>query len=63
MLSVPAYSLLLFAVAVPLPVPLDLAAALAAGGSLEVFTVCWATTLQVRHVRRKDLIPRETGAA
>ena len=30
----------------PLPVPLDLGAALAAGGSLEVFTVCWATTLQ-----------------
>jgi MFS family permease len=46
MLSVPAYSLLLFALAVPLPVPLDLVAALAAGGSLEVFTVCWATTLQ-----------------
>ena len=46
MLSVPAYSLLLFALAVPLPVPLDLGAALAAGGSLEVFTVCWATTLQ-----------------
>ena len=46
MLSVPAYSLLLFALAVPLPVPLDLAAALAAGGSLEVFTICWATTMQ-----------------
>jgi hypothetical protein len=46
MLSVPAYSLLLFALAVPLPVPLDLGAALAAGGSLEVFTVCWATALQ-----------------
>ena len=46
MLSIPAYSLLLFALAVPLPVPLDLGAALAAGGSLEVFTVCWATTLQ-----------------
>jgi hypothetical protein len=45
-LSVPAYSLPLFALAVPLPVPLDLVAALAAGGSLEVFTVCWATTLQ-----------------
>jgi hypothetical protein len=44
--SIPAYSLLLFALAVPLPVPLDLGAALAAGGSLEVFTVCWATTLQ-----------------
>jgi MFS family permease len=46
LLSVPAYSLLLFALAVPLSVPLDLLAALAAGGSLEVFTVCWATTLQ-----------------
>jgi MFS family permease len=46
MLSVPAYSLLPFALAVPLPVPLDLAAALVAGGSLEVFTVCWATTMQ-----------------
>jgi len=46
MLSVPAYSLLLFALAVPLPVPPDLAAALVAGGSLEVFTVCWATTMQ-----------------
>jgi MFS family permease len=46
LLSIPAYSLLLFALAVPLSVPLDLGAALAAGGSLEVFTVCWATTLQ-----------------
>jgi MFS family permease len=46
LLSIPAYSLLLFALAVPLPVPLDLGAALAAGGSMEVFTVCWATTLQ-----------------
>jgi MFS family permease len=46
MLSIPAYSLLLFALAVPLPVPLDLGAALVAGGSLEVFTVCWASTLQ-----------------
>lgn len=46
MLSVPAYSLLLFALAVPLPVPPDLAAALVAGGSLEGFTVCWATTMQ-----------------
>jgi MFS family permease len=46
MLSIPAYSLLLFALAVPLPVPLDLTAALVAGASLEVFTVCWATTLQ-----------------
>ena len=46
LLSIPAYSLLLFALAVPLPVPLDVGAAVAAGGSLEVFTVCWATTLQ-----------------
>jgi MFS family permease len=46
MASVPAYSLLLFALAVPLSVPLDLGAALVAGGSLEVFTVCWASTLQ-----------------
>jgi predicted MFS family arabinose efflux permease len=46
MLSVPPYSLLLFALAVPLSVPVDLAAALVAGGSLEVFTVCWATTMQ-----------------
>ena len=46
MLSIPAYSLLLFALAAPLPVPLDLGAAVAAGGSLEVFTVCWATALQ-----------------
>jgi predicted MFS family arabinose efflux permease len=46
MLSVPAYSLLLFALAVPLSVPLDLAAALVSGGSLEVFAVCWATTMQ-----------------
>jgi predicted MFS family arabinose efflux permease len=46
MLSIPAYSLLLFALAVRLPVTWDLAAALAAGASLEVFSVCWATTMQ-----------------
>jgi MFS family permease len=46
LLSIPAYALLLFALAVPLPVPVDLGAALVAGGSLEVFTVCWASTLQ-----------------
>ncbi len=37
MLAVPPYALLLFALAVP---------ALLSGGSLEVFTVCWATTMQ-----------------
>jgi MFS family permease len=46
MLAVPAYSLLLFALAAPLPVAADMTAALVAGGSLEVFTVCWATTMQ-----------------
>jgi MFS family permease len=46
MLSVPAFSLLLFALAVPLPVPLDLAAATLAGGCLEVLSISWATTLQ-----------------
>jgi MFS family permease len=44
--SVPAFGVLLFALAVPLPVPVDAAAALLAGGSVEVFTVSWATTLQ-----------------
>lgn len=46
MLAVPAYSLLLFALAVPLPLAPDAVAALIAGGSLEVLTVCWATTMQ-----------------
>ena len=46
MLSVPAFSLVLFALAVPLAVPLDVAAAALAGACLEVFTVSWATTLQ-----------------
>jgi hypothetical protein len=46
MLSVPAFSLLLFALAVPLRVPLDVAAAILAGGCLEVLSVSWATTLQ-----------------
>jgi hypothetical protein len=46
MLSVPAYSLLLFALVVLLPAPSDLAAALVADGSLEVFTVCWASTMR-----------------
>jgi MFS family permease len=44
--SVPAFSALLFALAVPLAVPLDIAAAFFAGGCLEVFGVSWATTLQ-----------------
>lgn len=46
MVSVPVYSLLLFALATALPLPLDLAAAVVAGGSLEVFSVCWVTTMQ-----------------
>jgi MFS family permease len=46
MLSIPAYSVLLFALAVPLPVPLDMAAAVLAGGCLELFSVSWATTMQ-----------------
>ena len=46
MLAVPAYALLLFALAAPLPVAADVIAALFAGASLEVFTVCWATTMQ-----------------
>jgi hypothetical protein len=49
MLAVPPYALLLFALAVPLPVPLDLPAALLSGGSLEVFTVCWATTMRRKY--------------
>ena len=45
-LSVPADSVFLFALAVPLAVPLIAAAALLAGGSLQVFSVNWATTMQ-----------------
>jgi MFS family permease len=45
-LSIPAYSVLLFALAVPLPVPLDMAAAVLAGGCLELFSVSWLTTMQ-----------------
>jgi MFS family permease len=45
-LSVPAFSVLLFALAVPLAVPLDVAAAILAGGCLEVLGVSWATTMQ-----------------
>ena len=46
MLAVPAFSLLLFALAVPLTAPLDAAAAFLAGACVEVFAVSWATTLQ-----------------
>ena len=45
-LSIPLYSTLLFALAVPLPVPLIAAAALIAGASLEVLEINWATTMQ-----------------
>ncbi|MEP7023749.1 MAG: MFS transporter [Actinomycetota bacterium] len=45
-LSVPAFSVILFALAVPLPVPLDVAAAFFSGCCLEVLSVCWFTTLQ-----------------
>jgi MFS family permease len=45
-LSVPAFSAIEFALAVPLAVPLDVAAALFSGGCLEVLGVCWVTTLQ-----------------
>jgi MFS family permease len=46
MLSVPAFSAIEFALAVPLAVPLDVAAALFSGGCLEVLEICWVTTLQ-----------------
>jgi hypothetical protein len=46
MLSVPAFSVLLFALAVPLPVHPDMAAAVLAGGCVEVFAVSWAATMQ-----------------
>jgi hypothetical protein len=45
-LAVPAFSVFLFALAVPLAVPAVAAAALLAGGCLEVFGVNWATTMQ-----------------
>jgi MFS family permease len=45
-LSLPAFSLLLFALAVPLTIPLDIAAATVAGGCVEVFSVGWATAMQ-----------------
>jgi MFS family permease len=46
MASVPALSLLLFALAVPLAVPVDVAAAVLAGGFLEVLSVSRAVTMQ-----------------
>ena len=46
MVSVPAFSVFLFALAIPLAVPWVAATALLAGGCLEVFTVNWATTMQ-----------------
>jgi MFS family permease len=45
-LAVPADSVFLLALAVPLPVPVIAATAFAAGASVEVFSVNWATTMQ-----------------
>jgi MFS family permease len=45
-LSVPAFAMFLFALAVPLSVPLLAATAFLMGGCLEVFSVNWATTMQ-----------------
>lgn len=45
-ISVPAFSLVLFALAVPLPAPLVTAASFLAGGCVEVFMINWATALQ-----------------
>ncbi|HEX4063039.1 MAG TPA: MFS transporter [Streptosporangiaceae bacterium] len=45
-LAVPAYSVFLFALAIPLAVPLIAAAALLSGGCLTLFGVNWATTMQ-----------------
>jgi MFS family permease len=45
-LSVPGFSAVLFALAVPLAVPLDITASLFAGACLEVFGVSWTTVLQ-----------------
>jgi MFS family permease len=45
-LSVPAFSAVLFALAVPLEVPLDIVASFFAGGCLEIFGVSWTTILQ-----------------
>jgi MFS family permease len=44
-LAVPSFSVFLFALAVPLAVPALAAAALFAGGCVEVFSVNWATTM------------------
>lgn len=46
MISVPAFSLLLFALAVPLPAALVTAASFVGGGGVEVFAINWATALQ-----------------
>jgi hypothetical protein len=46
MASVPGFSLLLFALAVPLAVPVDAAAAAVGGACVEVFSVSWAIALQ-----------------
>ena len=46
LLFVPAFSALFWALAVPLPAAPDIAVSFLAGGCLEVFEVCWATTLQ-----------------
>ena len=45
-LAVPADSVFFLALAVPLPVPAIAATAFAAGASVEVFSVNWATTMQ-----------------
>jgi predicted MFS family arabinose efflux permease len=45
-LAVPADSVFLLTLAVPLPVPVIAATAFAAGASVEVFSVNWATTMQ-----------------
>lgn len=45
-LSVPAFAVFLFALAVPLSVPLLAVTAFGMGGCLEVFSVNWATTMQ-----------------
>jgi len=44
--SLSVFALLLFALAVPLPVPLVAAAAVLTGICLEIFSVCWMTTMQ-----------------
>jgi MFS family permease len=45
-LSVTAFSAVLFALAVPIAVPLDITASFFAGGGLEIFGVSWTTILQ-----------------